>query len=105
VVADFKGTYHAILGHPSLTKFMVVPHYTYLELKMPTGKGILTIRGNVYTTYTYEEESFRVTKVIDLLVRMAETTAQAAKTPSDQLEILELQTPRKKSKSKEQKEI
>ena len=27
VVADFDGTYHAILGHPSLTKFMAVPHH------------------------------------------------------------------------------
>jgi hypothetical protein len=36
VVADFEGTYHAILGHPAITKFMVVPHYRYLVLNMPT---------------------------------------------------------------------
>ena len=41
VVADFDGTYHAILGRPSLTKFMAVPHYSYLVLKMPTEKGVL----------------------------------------------------------------
>ena len=52
MVADFDGTYHAILGRPSLTKFMVVPHYSYLVLKMPTEKGVLTVRGNVYTAYT-----------------------------------------------------
>jgi hypothetical protein len=33
---DFEGTYHAILGRPALTKFMAVPHYSYLVLKMPT---------------------------------------------------------------------
>ena len=42
VVADFDGTYHAILGQPSLTKFMAIPHYRYLVLKMPTEKGVLT---------------------------------------------------------------
>ena len=72
VVVDFDGTYHAILGHLSLTKFMVVPHYSYLVLKMPTEKGVLTIRGNVYTTYKCEEESFKVTEAIDLSIRMAE---------------------------------
>jgi len=59
VVANFDGTYHAILGHPSLTKFMAVPHYSYLVLKMPTEKGVLTVRGNVYTAYTYEEKASR----------------------------------------------
>jgi hypothetical protein len=34
VVADFEGTYHAILGRPALTKFKAVPHYSYLVLKM-----------------------------------------------------------------------
>ena len=105
MVADFDGTYHAILGRPSLTKFMAVPHYSYLVLKMPTEKGILTIRGNVYTTYTYEEESFKVTEAIDLLIWMAETMSQAAQAPSDQLEVPEQQTARRNIKSREHKEV
>jgi hypothetical protein len=91
VVADFGGTYHAILGRPSLTKFMALPHYSYLVLKMPTEKEVLTARGNVYTTYTCEEESFKVTEAIDLSIRMADTVSQAAQAPSDQLEICEQQ--------------
>jgi len=98
VVANFDGTYHGILGRPSLTMFMVVPHYSYLVLKMPTEKGVLTIRGNVYTTYTCEEESFKVTEAIDLSIRMAETVTQPAR-------ITEQQTPRKSAKSKEHKEV
>jgi hypothetical protein len=70
VVADFDGTYHAMLGRPALTKFMVLPHYSYLVLKMPTEHGVLTLRGNVYTAYTYEEEGFKVAKATDLLIRM-----------------------------------
>jgi hypothetical protein len=33
-VADFKTFYHAILSRLAIAKFMAVPHYTYLVLKM-----------------------------------------------------------------------
>jgi hypothetical protein len=56
---------------------------------MPTEKGVLTVRGNVYTVYTCEEESFKITEAIDLSIRMAQTATQATQTPSDQLEIPE----------------
>jgi hypothetical protein len=38
-VVGFRGTYHAVLGRPCYTKFMVVPNYTYLKLKMPAPTG------------------------------------------------------------------
>ena len=91
VVADFDGTYHAILGRPSLTKFMAIPHYRYLVLKMPTEKGVLTLRGNVYAAYTCEDDSFKIAKAHDLSIRMAETTLDTKKTPADHLEIPELE--------------
>jgi hypothetical protein len=60
---------------------MAGPHYRYLVLKMPTEKGVLTLRGNVFVAYTYEEDSFRVAKAHDLSLRMATTTMEAKKTP------------------------
>ena len=33
-VVGFPGTFHAILGHPCYAKFMAIPNYTYLKLKM-----------------------------------------------------------------------
>ena len=105
VVADFEGTYHAILGRPALTKFMAIPHYRYLVLKMPTEKGVLTLRGNVYVAYTCEEDSFKIAEAHDLSIRMAETTLDAKKTPADHLEIPDLEAPRKNVKSKEHKTI
>jgi hypothetical protein len=81
VVTDFEGTYHAILGRPTITKFMVVPHYWYLVLKMPMEKGVLTLRCNVFVAYTYEEDSFHVAKAHDLSLCMAATTMEAKKTP------------------------
>jgi len=34
-VVGFRGTYDAIIGHLGCTKFMAIPDYTYLMLKMP----------------------------------------------------------------------
>ena len=42
-VVGFRGTYHAILGRPCYAKFMAIPNYTYLKLKMPVPNDIITI--------------------------------------------------------------
>jgi hypothetical protein len=42
-VPNFESSYHAILGRPALAKFMAVPHYVYLLLKMPRRSGVLTL--------------------------------------------------------------
>jgi hypothetical protein len=51
-VVGFRGTYHAVLGRPCYAKFMAVPNYTYLKLKMPSPKGIITV-GSTYR-HAYE---------------------------------------------------
>jgi hypothetical protein len=51
-VVEFQGTYHAVLGRPCYAKFMAVPNYTYLKLKMPSPKGIITV-GSTYR-HAYE---------------------------------------------------
>ena len=38
-VVDLESPYHALLGRPALAKFMEVPHYAYLKMKMPSSKG------------------------------------------------------------------
>jgi hypothetical protein len=93
VVADFEGTYNAILGRPAITKFMAVPYYRYLVLKMPMEKDVLTLRGNVFVAYTCEEDSFHVAEAHDLSLRMAATTMEAKKIPPNQLKIPELEAP------------
>jgi hypothetical protein len=42
-VVGFSGTYHTILRRPAYAKFMTVPNYTYLKLKIPRPKGIITV--------------------------------------------------------------
>jgi hypothetical protein len=50
-IANFESSYHAILGRPALTKFMVVPHYVYLLLKMLGQSGVLTLQGDLKKSY------------------------------------------------------
>src|SRR3954463_10240210 len=45
-VVDWCSQYHAILGRPAFARFMVVPHYAYLKLKMPGPHGVITINGS-----------------------------------------------------------
>jgi hypothetical protein len=42
-VVGFRGTYHAVLGRPCYAKFMAVPNYTYLKLKMPGPNRVITV--------------------------------------------------------------
>jgi hypothetical protein len=51
-VVRFRGTYHAVLGRPCYAKFMAVPNYTYLKLKMLGPKGTITV-GSTYR-HAYE---------------------------------------------------
>jgi hypothetical protein len=46
-VVGFRGAYHAILGRPCYAKFMVVPNYTYLKMKMPRPKGVITVGSSI----------------------------------------------------------
>ena len=55
-VADFESSYHAILGRPALVKFMAVPHYVYLLLKMPGKTGVLTFHGDLQKSFECEKQ-------------------------------------------------
>ena len=55
-VVGFHGTYHAILGHPCYMKFMAVPNYTYLKLKMLGPGRVITIGISFQRAYECEVE-------------------------------------------------
>jgi hypothetical protein len=46
VVARFDYVYNAIISRPGLAKFIAIPHYSYMILKMPGPQGIITVRAN-----------------------------------------------------------
>jgi hypothetical protein len=56
-VVDFEVVYNTFLGRPVLTKFMAIPHYAYLVLKMSGLCGVIFIRGDVRQAYDCDKES------------------------------------------------
>jgi hypothetical protein len=40
-----------VLGRPCYAKFMVVPNYTYLKLKMPSPNGTITVGSSYCHAY------------------------------------------------------
>ena len=86
-VASFESSYHAILGRPALAKFMAIPNHTYLLLKMPAPKGVLSVRGDIQTSHSCETENVNLSDAIEKSKNQA-LVAQAAKSlPEDQLQI------------------
>ncbi|XP_020170403.1 uncharacterized protein [Aegilops tauschii subsp. strangulata] len=59
-VVDLEIPYHVLLGWPALARFMAVPHYAYLKLKMPGTKGIITIAGDYEKSSTCAAASSRL---------------------------------------------
>ena len=55
-VVGFLGTFHAILGRPRYVKFMAVPNYTFLKMKMPSPHGVITVVTSFQRAYECEVE-------------------------------------------------
>ena len=55
-VVGFRGAYHAILGQPCYAKFMAIPNYTYLKLKMPGPEGVITVGSSFKHAYDCDVE-------------------------------------------------
>ena len=79
-VVDLESPYHVLLGRPALAKFMAVPHYAYLKMKMPGTKGIITISGDYEKSSACAAASSRLAeslviaaekKLLDRVVAMA----------------------------------
>jgi hypothetical protein len=94
-VANFESSYHAILGHLVLAKFLAVPHYVYLLLKMPGLSGVLTLRGDLKKSYDCNQEAIQYASTTRVPDASGEVLAAA-----QQLSQSGLETPsRKASKS------
>ena len=55
-MVEFHRTYDAILGRPCYTKFMAIPNYTDLKLKMPGPCRVITIDTSFQRAYECEVE-------------------------------------------------
>jgi hypothetical protein len=70
-VMDWPLQYHAILGRPAFAKFMAVPHYAYLTLKIPGPKGTITIQGSFEVSNTCDKEFNRMAQTFGMTAEYA----------------------------------
>jgi hypothetical protein len=83
-VADFKSSYHAILGRPMLARLMAIPHYTYLVLKMPAHHRVLTVYDDLLVSFKCDNEALEIATTIACFGASAVMVAEAKKAvPTD----------------------
>jgi hypothetical protein len=63
-VVGFRGTYHTVLGRLCYAKFMVVPNYTYLKLKILGPNGTITVRSTYLHAYECDVECVEYVEAI-----------------------------------------
>jgi hypothetical protein len=82
-IADFETTYNAFLGRPTLSKFMAIPHYIYLFLKMQGPRGVISIRGDIKQAFDCDRESCETTNRLMASVELQELKQTLAESSPD----------------------
>jgi hypothetical protein len=88
-VMDWPSQYHAILGRPAFLRFMAVPHYTYLVLKMPGPKGIITVKGSFELSDLCDKEFHKMAQNFSMMVSYGEPNYKAKSTTTEVTRQLE----------------
>ena len=63
-MVDFLGSYHAILGRPCYTRFMAIPNYTYLKLKMPGPNDVITVSSTFSHAFAHDCEHYELATTV-----------------------------------------
>jgi hypothetical protein len=58
-------------GRPAFAKFMAVPHYAYLTLKIPGPKGTITVQGSFEVSNTCDKEFNRMAQTFGMTAEYA----------------------------------
>jgi hypothetical protein len=104
-VADFETSYHAILGRPAITKFMAVPHYTNLVIKMPSPAGVLSLQGDLKISFDYDTEAVELAATNQVPNAMMEIFAASKRLAPTELEIPEKTDTANKPQPSEQVQV
>jgi hypothetical protein len=88
-VANIETSYHAILGRPAIAKFMAVPHYTYLVLKMPSPTGVLSLQGDLKISFDCDTEAVELAATNQVPNAMIKIYATSKKLAPSELDIPE----------------
>jgi hypothetical protein len=104
-VANFKTSYHAILGKPAIAKFMAAPHYTYLVLKMPSPAGLLSLQGDLKISFDCDTKAMELTATNQVPNAMMEIYYATKKLAPTELEIPEKSDTANKSQPSEEVQV
>jgi hypothetical protein len=88
-VTDFETSCHAILDRLAIAKFMAVPHYTYLVLKMPSPAGVLSLQGDLKISFNCDSEAVELAATNQVPNVMMEIYAASKKLAPTELEVPE----------------
>ena len=79
-VVDFPESYHTILGRPCYSKFMAIPNYNYLKLKIPGWNDVITVSSAFSHAFTCDREHFELAITVinsSMLPRLEESSTPA----------------------------
>jgi hypothetical protein len=97
-VMDWPSQYHAILERPAFSRFMAVPHYTYLVLKMPGPRGLITVKGSFEVSDLCDREFHKMAQNFGMTANYAEkaksTTIEGVKLLEGRVAEPEMKKPR-----------
>jgi hypothetical protein len=89
-VMDWPSQYHVILRQPAFSRFMAVPHYTYLVLKMPGPRRIITVKGSFKLSDLCDKEFHKMAQNFGMIAnygqpkdKITSTTTGTAKQPEE----------------------
>src|SRR3954471_16689590 len=80
-VVDRPSQYHAILGRVEFARFLAVPHYVFLLLKMPGPRGVITVQGSFTRSDHCDIYFNRISQLFGMqeeLTRLREVTANGS---------------------------
>jgi len=81
-VVGFRGTYHAIIGRLGYAKFMAIPNYTNLKLKMPRPKGVITVSSSYEHAYECDVKCVEYGEAVENSIELtSKLEALAAEAP------------------------
>jgi hypothetical protein len=75
-VMDWPSQYHAILERPAFSRFMAVPHYRYLVLKMPGPNGIIMVKGSFKLSDLCDKEFHKMEQNFGMIANYGELKAR-----------------------------
>jgi hypothetical protein len=88
-VMDWPSQYHGILGRPAFLRFMAVPHYMYLVLKMPGPKGIITVKGSFKLSDLCDKEFHKMAQNFGMMANYGESKDKAKSSTTGAAQQLE----------------